>query len=140
MRKGTIKSSVQYCIAAIVETLQGRSLFFWRRCPAGFPWSWPARPLGHPAMVEARTMVRRHFARDHHPVHRTLARGLVTLAWPPAVLLHLFKARHRFEDAILKRVPGTLWAAIRYNVLPDEYYVYGLWQPDRSRNIDNYLY
>jgi hypothetical protein len=41
---------------------------------------------------------------------------------------------------MLKRVPGALWAAIRHNVLPYEYYEYRLWQPDRKINVDNYLY
>lgn len=91
-------------------------------------------------MVEARRMVRRHFGRDHHPVRRRLAKVLVAIAWPPAVLLHLWHVRHRYEEATLKRVPGAFWAAIRHNVLPSEYYVYGLWQADRSINIDNYLY
>ena len=46
----------------------------------------------------------------------------------------------RTGEALLKRVPGALWAAIRHNILPSEYYAYGLWQPDRRMNIDNYLY
>ena len=46
----------------------------------------------------------------------------------------------RTAGALLKRVPGALWAAIRHNILPSEYYEYGLWQPDRRMNIDNYLY
>ena len=132
MSKVTSKNSVQRSIAAIVETLQGRSLFFWRRCLAGFPWFWPARPPGQHAMVEARRMVRRHFGRDHHPVRRKLAQVLVAVAWPPAVLLLLWQVRHRFDGRqVLKRVPGALWAAIRHNILPSEYYVYGLWQADR---------
>jgi hypothetical protein len=40
----------------------------------------------------------------------------------------------------IKRIPGALWTAIRYNVLPSEYFAYGLWRPDRRINIDNYLY
>ena len=46
----------------------------------------------------------------------------------------------RTAEAFLKRVPGALWAAIRHNILPSEYYEYKLWQPDRRINIDNYLY
>jgi hypothetical protein len=41
---------------------------------------------------------------------------------------------------VLARVPGALWVAIRHNILPIEYYMYRLWQPDRRINIDNYLY
>jgi hypothetical protein len=41
---------------------------------------------------------------------------------------------------MLKHIPGALWAAIRHNILPSEYYAYGLWHPDRRMNIDNYLY
>jgi hypothetical protein len=37
-------------------------------------------------------------------------------------------------------VPGAIWAAIRHNVLPSEYYQYQLWNPEQRRNIDNYLY
>ena len=116
--------------------------FFWRRCRAGLPWFWPARPAGQHAMVEARRMVRWHFGRDHHPVRRKLAQVLVTMAWPLAVLLNLWLVRQWFgpREALLKRVPGALWAAIRHNILPSEYYEYELWQPDRRMNIDNYLY
>ena len=119
--------------------------FFSRRCLAGFPWFWPARPPGQHAMVEARRMVRWHFGRDHDPVRRKLAQVLVTMAWPPAVLLNLWQVRHWLgpREAVLltiKRVPGALWAAIRHNILPSEYYAYGLWQPDRRMNVDNYLY
>src|SRR5262249_6364608 len=46
----------------------------------------------------------------------------------------------RPPKAFLKRVPGALWAAIRHNILPSEYYAYRLWQPVRRINIDNYLY
>ena len=116
--------------------------FFWRRCRAGFPWFWPARPPGQHAMVEARRMVRWHFGRDHHPVSRKLAQVLVTMGWPLAVLLNLWQVRQWFgpREAFLKRAPGALWAAIRHNILPSEYYEYELWQPDRRMNIDNYLY
>ena len=40
----------------------------------------------------------------------------------------------------LKRAPGALWAALRHNILPGEYYAYALWQPERKVHIDNYLY
>ena len=87
-------------------------------------------------------MVRRHFGCDHHPVRRKLAQVLVTIAWPPAVLLNLWQVRERGgrQGEILKRAPGAVWAAIRYNILPSEYYDYELWHPDRRKNIDNYLY
>ena len=116
--------------------------FFWIRCGAGLPWFWPAQPPGQHAMVEARRMVRWHFGRDHHPVPRKLAQVLVTMAWPLAVLLNLWLVRQWFgpRKAFLKRVPGALWAAIRHNIFPHEYYEYRLWQPDRRMNIDNYLY
>jgi hypothetical protein len=41
---------------------------------------------------------------------------------------------------MLKRAPGALWAAIRHNILPSEYYDYELWHVDRRKNIDDYLY
>ena len=93
-------------------------------------------------MVAARRSVRRHFGRDHHPVYRALAQVLAAIAWPPAVLLELWQIRYyRGPEAVpIKRVPGALWAAMRHNVLPGEYYAYALWQPDRKVNIDNYLY
>jgi Sugar-transfer associated ATP-grasp len=93
-------------------------------------------------MVEARQMVRWQFGRDHHPVRRKLAQVLVTIAWPPAVLLNLWQVQDWFRprEAVLKRAPGALWAALRHNILPSEYYAYGLWQSDRRKNIDNYLY
>ena len=130
-------------IAGTLQTLQDRWWsFFYRRCLVGFPWFWPARPPGVPAMVAARRMARRHFGRDHHPVYRALAQVLAAIAWPPAVLIHLWQIRHfRGPEAVpIKRVPGALWAAMRHNVLPGEYYAYALWQPDRKVNIDNYLY
>jgi hypothetical protein len=96
-------------------------------------------------MLEARRLVRWHFGRDHDPVRRKLAQIFVTVAWPPAVLLTLCLARLWLgpRDTVLltiKRIPGALWTAMRNNVLPSEYYAYGLWQPDRRKNIDNYLY
>ena len=42
-----------------LASLRGRWWgFFWKRCLAGFPWFWPARPPGQHAMVEARRIVR----------------------------------------------------------------------------------
>ena len=114
-------------IAETLASLRGRwERFFWRRCRAGLPWFWPARPPGQHAMVEARRMVRWHFGRDHHPVRRKLAQVLVTMAWPLAVLLNLWLVRQWFgpREAMLKRAPGALWAAIRHNILPSEYYEY----------------
>src|SRR5262245_28074695 len=133
-------------IAVPLRSLRGRSMdFFIRRGIAGFPWFWPARPSGQHAMVEARRMVRSHYGRDHDPVRRKLAQLFVAMAWPLAVILNLWLARHwlwQREAALLtiKRIPGALWTAIRHNVLPSEYYAYGLWQPDRRKNVDNYLY
>jgi Sugar-transfer associated ATP-grasp len=124
-------------------TLLGRAMsFFHRRCLVGFPWFWPSRPLGNQAMVHARRIVRRHYARDHHPIHRALARVLVTAVWPLAVLINLWEIRHsRGPEAVpIKRLPGAFWSAIRYNVVPGEYYAYALWHPDCRANIDNYLY
>jgi hypothetical protein len=127
----------------IARTLRTRWwTFFYRRCLTGLPWFWPARPPGVPAMVTARRMARRHFGRDHHPVYRALAQVLAAIVWPPAVLIHVWEIRSsRGPEAVpIKRVPGALWAAMRHNVLPGEYYGYALWQPDRKANIDNYFY
>ena len=116
--------------------------FFYRRCVAGFPWFRPARPSGVPVMVTARRMVRRHFGRDHHAAYRALAQVLAAIVWPPAVLLQLWEIRYyRGPEAVpTKQILGALWAAMRHNVMPGEYYAYGLWQRDRKVNIDNYLY
>jgi Sugar-transfer associated ATP-grasp len=130
-------------IAKTLAGLRRRGVgFFWIRCGAGLPWFWPAQPRGKNAMVEARRLVRWHFGRDHSPVLRKLAQVLVTVTWPLAVLANLWRVRKWFEprQAFLKRVPGALWAAIRHNIFPYEYYEYRLWQPDRRMNIDNYLY
>ena len=130
-------------VAETLASLRRRGVaFFWVRCGAGLPWFWPAQPPGRHAMVEARRIVRFHFGRDHHPVRRKLAQVLVTMGWPLAVLASLGMVRQWFEprEAFLKRVPGALWAAIRHNVFPNEYYEYRLWQADRRMNIDNYLY
>jgi hypothetical protein len=40
----------------------------------------------------------------------------------------------------INRMPEALWAALRHNVLPGEYFAYDLWRPERKANIDNYLY
>src|SRR5262245_39152820 len=113
--------------------------FFWTRAHAGLPWFWPARPAGDHSMVEARRMVRWNFGRDHHPISRKLAQVLVTIAWPLAVFRNLWLVRQWFgpRDELLKRAPGALWAAIRHNILPSEYYEYELWHADRKMNIDN---
>jgi hypothetical protein len=130
-------------LAGTLQTLRaGWWSFFNRRCLVGFPWFWPARPPGIPAMVAARRIARRNFGHDHQPVYRALAQVLTAIAWPPAVLIQLWEIRHyRGPQAVsLRRAPGALWAAMRHNVLPGEYYAYALWQPDRKANIDNYLY
>jgi hypothetical protein len=142
-RLGTSLMIAQRRIAETLASLYGRWVgLFWRRSLSGLPWFWPARAPGHHAMVEARRVVRWDFGRDHHPVRRKLAQLLVTMTWPLAVLLNLWEVRQRFgrSEPMLKRVPGALWAAIRHNILPSEYYAYGLWRPDRRMNIDNYLY
>jgi len=84
-------------------------------------------------MVRARRIVRRHYARSYHPLHRALARVLVTIAWPPAVLLHLWEIRRsRGPRAVpIKEASRAFWAAIRNNVIPGEYYAYALWRSDR---------
>jgi Sugar-transfer associated ATP-grasp len=91
-------------------------------------------------MVEARRMVRWHFGRDHDRLQRKLAQVFVTVAWPLGVLLDLWEAMSWLGPEASKRVPGALWAAVRHNVFPSEYFAYGLWQPDRRMNVDNYLY
>jgi Sugar-transfer associated ATP-grasp len=85
-------------------------------------------------------MVRWHFGRDHDSVRRKLAQVFVTAAWPVGVLLNLSEARSLVGPETSKRVSGALWAAIRHNILPSEYFAYGLWQPDRRMDADNYLY
>jgi Sugar-transfer associated ATP-grasp len=116
--------------------------FFYKRCLTGFPWYRPARPPGVPAMVAARRIIRRDFGRDHHPLYRALAQVLVTIAWPPAVLFHIFETRYRRgpDWVPIKWAPEAIWAAMRHNVLPGEYFAYSLWRSDRKSNIDNYLY
>ena len=130
-------------IAETLASLRRRwDRFFWTRARAGLPWFWPARPAGHHAMVQARKLVRRNFGSDHHPVKRRLAQVLVTMGWPLAIFRSLWLVRKWFEprEAFLKRAPGALWAAIRHNILPIEYYEYELWHPNRRLNIDNYLF
>jgi hypothetical protein len=89
-------------------------------------------------MVAARRIVRRHYGRDHHPVYRTFARALVAITWPLAALVALWLFRQR--PVPIRRVPGAFWAALRHNIVPGEYFAYGLWQSDRKVNIDSYLY
>jgi hypothetical protein len=126
-----------------LTSLRGRWwVFFQKRCLAGFPWFLPGHTAGQNAMVEARRIVRRHFGREHHLVLRTIAQILATAAWPAAVLVNLWQLRGLLgSDAMpTKRAPEALWAAMRHNILPSEYYAYGLWRRDRKINIDNYLY
>jgi hypothetical protein len=93
-------------------------------------------------MLEARRVVRLQFGRDHHPVLRKIAQVLATIGWPAAVLVHLRLVRRWFgpPQIFIKRIPGALWAAIRHNISPSEYYQYELWRPDHRKNVDNYLY
>jgi Sugar-transfer associated ATP-grasp len=124
-------------------TLFGRvRIYFHARCLVGFPWFWASRPLGNHAMVHARRIVRRHYGHGRHPIHRTLARALVTAAWPFAVLMSLLEIRvSRGSEAVpLREAPRAFWVAMRNNVVPGEYYAYGLWHPNRRANIDDYLY
>jgi hypothetical protein len=93
-------------------------------------------------MVEARRLVRRTYGADHRPAHRASAKVLATIAWPPAVLIHIWQIRHnRGREAVpIERVPAAFWTAVRHNILPGEYYAYELWHPERRANLDNYLY
>ena len=124
-------------------SLRARSLnFFDRRCLVGFPWFWPARPPGVPAMVAARRIARRQFGRDHRHGYRILGQIVTAITWPFAVMVQLWQVR-RFRGsrgAPISRIPGALWAAFRHNVQPGEYFAYALWQSPRKANIDNYLY
>src|SRR5262245_40295272 len=133
----------EWTLAGTLQQLRYRWWsFFHRRCLVGFPWFWPARPAAHPAMVLARRLVRHQYGRDHGPVRGTLARRFAAVVWPPAVLVDLWDIRrHRGAEAVpIGRAPGAIWAALRHNVIPGEYYAYELWKPDRKANIDNYLY
>jgi hypothetical protein len=116
--------------------------FFYARCLVGFPWFWPGDPPGQEAMLKARRIVRDHFGREHSPVARTIAKILTAVVWPPAVLVNLWQARQMFgSDAVaVRQTPKAFWAAMRHNILPTEYFAYGLWQPDRMKDVDNYLY
>jgi len=93
-------------------------------------------------MAKARRAIRWHFGRDHHPLQRALAKTLTMIAWPPAILVHLWQIRRFWgpEEMPLRRAPGAIWAAMRHNILPGEYYAYALWLPERRINIDSYLY
>src|SRR5215831_6449080 len=138
-----LKLMFQTHIAGTLRNLQGRWwVFFYKRCLLGFPWFWPAHAPGVPAMVVARRCVRQHFARHHHPVYRALAKAFAAIVWLPAVLLQIWEMRHLDgpDWVPMKRAPGAVWAALRHNVVPGEYYTFLLWEPDRKVNIDNYLY
>src|SRR5262245_33558672 len=134
----------QLRMAGARPSLLGRAVgFFHARCLVGFPWFWPSQPRSsNQTMLYARRIVRRHYARSYNPLHRVLARVLVTIAWPPAVLLNLWEIRRsRGPRAVpIKEAPRALWAAFRNNVIPGEYYAYALWRSDRRANIDSYLY
>jgi len=130
---------VQRKISGSLSLRQRWGLFFHTRCLAGFPWFWPARPPGNHVMVEARRIVRHYFGHNYHPAYRKLAQVLATLAWPPAVLIHLWKISYDVAVPI-RRIPGALWTAMRHNILPSEYFGYELWQPNRRAIIDDYLY
>ncbi len=126
-----------------IPTRKGRWLiFFRRRFLAGFPWYWPARPFGLPVMMTARRMVRSSFGSEHHVLLRLFAKILVTLAWPAAVFVNLAEAHRVLPPGLisLPRAAGALWAAIRHNVMPTEYFAYGLWRSESRKNVDNYLY
>jgi hypothetical protein len=129
--------------AVVRRTLRERWwTFFYKRCLVGFPWFWPAHPSGKHVMADVRRMIRRHFGRDHHPIKRALAKALTMTVWPFAVLVHFWQIRSFWglEKIPIRRAPGAIWAAMRYNILPGEYYAYALWRPERRINIDKYLY
>ncbi len=93
-------------------------------------------------MAQARRLVRRDFGRDHAPLARALARVFAATVWPPAILVHLWQIRrHRGAAAVpTRRMTGAIWAALRHNVLPGEYFAYQLWLPGRMARVDEYLY
>lgn len=93
-------------------------------------------------MAEARRIVRRTFGRDYPWFYRRLAQLMTMIVWPPAVLLHCWQIRRSRGAAAVptEHLFGAVWAALRHNILPGEYYAYQLWKRDRQVNIDNYLY
>src|SRR5262249_1350661 len=108
-------------MAGARPSLVGRAVdFFHTRCLVGFPWFCPSQPVGNQTRVYARRVVRQYYASSYHPLHRALARVLVTIAWPPAVLLNLWEIRRsRGPRAVpIKEAPRALWAAFRNNVIP----------------------
>jgi hypothetical protein len=116
--------------------------FFDGRCLTGFPWFWPSQHTHEHVMVDARRIVRQKFGYGHRPLYRALAQVLTAVAWPPAIIVHLVRIRReRGRIAVpMTRVPGALWAALRHNILPGEYYAYGLWRLDQRAKVDLYLY
>jgi hypothetical protein len=93
-------------------------------------------------MVEVRRLVRRNFGINRRPAYRALAMLFSAAIWPLAALWVLFDTRRSLGSDVVSihRLPGAYWTALRHNVLPSEYFVYGLWQPERKVNIDSYLY
>ena len=85
--------------------------FFYQRCLSGFPWFWPARTPGVPAMVAARRIIRQQFGRDHHFAYRALAKVFTTIIWPPAVLIHLWEIRY-FRGSDFSAAKAGSWGAL----------------------------
>ena len=93
-------------------------------------------------MVVARRLVHKPSWHGRDTLYRALALIWVTVAWLPAVLIEILQdIRLRGADVVpIVRIPSAIWAAIRHNVLPTEYFSYALWRPGRKENIDHYLY
>ena len=117
--------------------------FFDRRCLVGFPWFWPARPPGLPAMVAARRIARSQFGRDHHFGYRVLAQDFECLLLAMAVMVQLCQVRHfRGSKAVrISTIPGAIWAASASQRSTGRVLRIRPVATSTARlNIDNYLY
>ena len=129
------------------------SRFLYRRCePLGNLYSlskfgFPFMPPGSSTSPMRRLRAHARCAKfaHHPPLHRWLARTVMLFAWPFGALVdtvcNLFYSDcPRNLPALLSRGTHMLALALRENVMPLEYIIYRLYEPERRGRASEYLY
>lgn len=105
----------------------------------GYPFHPARRRYGSPTMHRLRVAARREQYKRHRLWKRVGAQAVGTLLWPIGAAI--FAIHHGIEHgAKPSKILDAWWLALSRNVPPLEYFSYRLWETERRKKLDNYLY
>lgn len=109
----------------------------------GFPWYLSPNDQSLPEMSQLRRIARRQIGRRNR-LPLFVNQACTALLWPIGVLWVMYYVyRHPSGEgpALIKEHGyAMIMAALKHNVIPGDYLMFGLTNPDNYRKIDNYLY